>query len=219
MNATIVPALLGADPLHLGQAVLAAERAGAELLHLDVMDGCFVPAISFGTRTVRAVARHTGLPLDVHLQVCDPRPYLDELIDIGVRGVSVHVESTSQLAALLRTLETAGVSRGVVLNPGTPLSAVHELLPLVDQITLMTSSPGTSDYLDFLVHKVERLRRLLEQEGAERIRVTVDGGVTAARVRALARAGADHLVAASAVFAAAGGPEAGLAALRAETVG
>ncbi|MFF5563510.1 ribulose-phosphate 3-epimerase [Streptomyces sp. NPDC012623] len=197
---TIAPALLGADPLALADAISDVERAPVELLHLDVMDGNFVRDISFGLNTVRAVRKRTALPLDVHLQVQGPERLLDDLADIGVETVSVHVESTQHLSICLEQLAAAGVGRGVVVNPATPLSAVEEVLDRVSQVMVMTCNPGTSTFLPATLDKIKRLRALLDGRGLPSVKIVADGGIKEARIKELAEAGADVLVAASAVF-------------------
>lgn len=212
----IAPALLGADPLALADAIADVERAEADLLHVDVMDGHFVRDINFGLRTVRAIRERTTLPVDVHLQVQQPERLLDELVDIAPDTVSVHVESTQHLSAVLRGLEGGGIRKGVVLNPATPLGVLDEVLEQVDQVVLMTSNPGTSDFLPHVLDKIGRLRALLVKRGIEHVRLVADGGVTAERAGRLVDAGADVLVAASAVFAPRhGGPPAAVGTLRA----
>ncbi|MFD9428881.1 MULTISPECIES: ribulose-phosphate 3-epimerase [unclassified Streptomyces] len=212
---TIAPALLGADPLALADAITEVERAEVDLIHLDVMDGHFVHDISFGLNTVRAIRKRTALPLDVHMQVQRPEQYLDELAASGVDTVSVHVESTLHLSAVLRRLETADIKRGVVINPATPLNTLDEVLDRIDQVVVMTCNPGTSDFQAQMVDKIRRLRALLEERRIDHVRVVADGGINASRARVLAEAGADVLVAASAVFSSTHGDvAAGVAALR-----
>lgn len=213
--AEIIPAVLGANPLRIGEAVAAAEDAEAAMLHLDVMDGCFVDEISFGLRTVREIAAATPLPLDVHLQITNPDRTIDELVDIPVHLVTIHVEATIHLARSLRRLANAGVRRAVALNPATPVGSVTEVLDDVDQVTVMTSSPGTSEFLPYTVAKIRRLRKLLDEGGHSGVSIAADGGVTAARAQELLDAGADRLIAASAVFRHPDGVGAGIAALSA----
>ncbi|KOG91677.1 ribulose-phosphate 3-epimerase [Streptomyces varsoviensis] len=210
----ILPALLGADPLALGEAVDALRGAPVDYLHLDVMDGSFVPDISYGTRTVAAVRRRTDLPLDVHLQVARPEDHIGPLIEAGADLVTVHVETTPHVSRLLRTLDQAGRRGGAALNPGTPLAQVEEVLEQVVQVTVMTSSPGTSDFMPHVLDKITRLRALLDRRGLHDVAIAADGGVTAARAEALREAGADRLIAGSAVFQADGGPRAGVEALQ-----
>ncbi|KJK51693.1 ribulose-phosphate 3-epimerase [Lentzea aerocolonigenes] len=212
-DVAVVPSLFGADPLGYGQAVADVAATDAELLHLDVMDGVFVPDISFGLKAVRAIRAAFPRRLDVHLQVDRPETHLPGLVDAGVDLVSVHVENTPHLARLLRDLEKAGVERGVVLNPGTPLTAVEEIAHLVEQVVVMAVNPGTSDFLDYTVAKIARLRAALDERGLGHIRVAADGGVTAERAAALRAAGADRLIIASALFTDPAGVQAAYKAL------
>ncbi|MFD4172305.1 MULTISPECIES: ribulose-phosphate 3-epimerase [Streptomyces] len=199
-HASVVPGLFGADPLAYGQAVADVARTDADLMHLDVMDGTFVPDISFGLKAVGAVRKAFDRRLDVHLQVDRPDRHIDALVRAGVDLVSVHVEGTPHIGRLLRDLETAGVASGVVLNPGTPLSAVEEVAHQVEQVVVMAVNPGTSDYLPRSVEKIRRLRAALDGRGLGHIRIAADGGVTAERAAALREAGADRLIVASALF-------------------
>ncbi|GIF12707.1 hypothetical protein Ate01nite_27390 [Actinoplanes teichomyceticus] len=210
----VLPALLGADPLALGAATDSLVGAPVRYLHLDVMDGAFVPDISFGARTVTAVRRRTELPLDVHLQVANPEAHLDALLAAKVDLVTVHVESTAHVARLLRRLRLAGVDAALAVNPGTPLGSLAELLGEIVQVTVMTSNPGTSDFLEYTLDKIRRLRALLAESRLEHVHIAADGGVTEARARALHEAGADRLIAGSAVFQAPGGVVDGVARLR-----
>ncbi|MFE9040559.1 ribulose-phosphate 3-epimerase [Streptomyces sp. NPDC007818] len=199
-SATIVPGLFGADPLEYGRAVADVSRAGAELLHLDVMDGVFVPDVSFGLKAVGAVRAAFGGRLDAHLQVARPEAYLDGLASAGVDLVTVHVEGTPHIGRVLRELERSGIAAGLALNPGTPLSAVEEVAHLVEQVVVMAVNPGTSDFLPYTVDKIRRLRAALDARGLGHIRIAADGGVTAERAAGLRAAGADRLVVASALF-------------------
>ncbi|GAA4609623.1 ribulose-phosphate 3-epimerase [Actinoplanes octamycinicus] len=210
----ILPALLGADPLALGDATDSLTGAPVRYLHLDVMDGRFVTDISFGVRTVAALRRRTDLPLDVHLQVAHPEDQLDALVKAGVDLVTVHVEATAHIARVVRRLQQEGVDAGLAINPGTPLAAVEELLGQITQVTVMTSNPGTSDFLGWTLDKIRRLRALLTRHELTGVHIAADGGVTEARAKALYEAGADRLIAGSAVFQAPGGSADGVARLR-----
>lgn len=206
-RAAIVPGLFGADPLEYGRAVADVARTDAELLHLDVMDGQFVPDISFGLKAVQSVRKAFGRRLDVHLQVERPQEHLEGLTRAGVDLVSVHAESTPHIGRLLRDLESNDVAAGIVLNPGTPVSAVEEVAHLVEQVVVMAVNPGTSDFLDYTVGKIRRLRADLDARGLGHIKIAADGGVTAERVALLRDAGADRLIVASALFKDPGGVE------------
>jgi ribulose-phosphate 3-epimerase len=204
-DTTIVPSLFGADPLEYGQAVADVAAVDVEILHLDVMDGVFVPDISFGLKAIKSIRKAFPRRLDVHLQVDRPEAYLDGLAAAGVDLVSVHVEGTAHIGRVLRDLEKAGIARGVVLNPGTAASAIEEIAHLVEQVVVMAVNPGTSDFLPYTVDKIRRLRADLDSRGLQHVRIAADGGITAERASALREAGAERLIVASALFQGAAG--------------
>jgi ribulose-phosphate 3-epimerase len=210
----IVPALLGADPLNLAEAISQVARTQVRIIHLDVMDGQFVDDISFGSRTIRAVREFTPLELDVHLQVSQATKHLDLLAALRVEMITVHVEQDPHISRTLDRIGALGVRRGLALNPGTPVAAISDLLGDVEQVTVMTSNPGTSKFMPNTIDKVAGLREILRLRNADGVSIAVDGGVTTDRAKALCAAGADKVIAASAVFSHPEGIAAGVAALR-----
>jgi ribulose-phosphate 3-epimerase len=205
----LAPSILSADFARLAEDVSRAERGGAGLLHVDVMDGHFVPNITLGPPIVKCLRRATSLPLDVHLMIENADRYLDAFVDAGANWVSVHVEAVPHLQRAVAHLRHRGVHPGVVLNPATPLTALEEILPELDYVLVMSVNPGFGGqaFLPQSLGKVRRLRQMiLEQRLAAK--VEVDGGVDAGNARALVDAGAEILVAGSAVFGG-GDPEAG----------
>jgi ribulose-phosphate 3-epimerase len=204
----LLPSILAADFGRLAEEVSRAERGGAEGIHADVMDGHFVPNLTLGPAVVKAVRRATALPIDVHLMTLEPDRLVDPFIDAGASWISIHVEATPHLQRTVAHVRARGVRPGVVLNPATPLSSLDEILDEVDYVLLMSVNPGFGGqaFLPASLGKVRRLRRIVQERGL-RVQIEVDGGVDLSNARALVDAGAELLVAGSAVFAA-GDPEA-----------
>ena len=214
----IAPSLLAADFARLGEEARAVAAAGADWLHLDVMDGHFVPNISFGPVVVGALRRHLDIPFDVHLMNAPADPYLAAFAEAGADCISLHPEAGPHLHRSLQTIRALGRRAGVVLNPATPISAVETVLDLCDLILVMSVNPGFGGqgFLDSQLGKIAALRRMIdahEAAGGQPIDLEVDGGVTAATAPRCIEAGADALVAGTAVFGKADYREA-IAALR-----
>ena len=199
----ITPSLLAADFAKLGEEVRAVTEAGADWLHLDIMDGHFVPNISFGPGLIKALRRHTTIPFDVHLMIAPVDPYLQAFADAGADLISLHPEAGPHLHRSLQTIRSFGKKAGVVLNPATPIAAIEHVLDLCDLILVMSVNPGFGgqSFLESQLPKIEKLRRLIEASGRD-IRLQVDGGVTAKTAPLCLNAGADVLVAGTAVFGA-----------------
>ncbi len=197
----LAPSILSADFGRLAEEVQAAERGGAGVVHVDVMDGHFVPNLTVGPVVVKAVRRATSLPIDVHLMIENADRYLDAFRDAGADWISVHVEASTHLQRTIAHLRGRGVSPGVVLNPATPLSSLEEILPEVDYVLVMSVNPGFGGqkFLPPALTKVRRLARSIGDRGL-RVRVEVDGGIDTTNAKALVEAGAEILVAGNAVF-------------------
>lgn len=197
----IAPSLLAADFARLGEEAAAVAAAGADWLHLDVMDGHFVPNISFGPVVVKALRRHAAIPFDVHLMIAPADPYLAAFAEAGADIISLHPEAGPHLHRSLQTIRALGRKAGVVLNPATPVDTVAHVLDLTDLILVMSVNPGFGgqSFLDSQLPKIAALRRMIDASGRD-IRLQVDGGVTAMTAPRCIEAGADVLVAGTAVF-------------------
>jgi ribulose-phosphate 3-epimerase len=197
----LAPSILSADFGRLGEQVAEAVEAGADYIHVDIMDGQFVPNITIGPPVVAAIRRCTRLPLDVHLMIESPEQYIPQFVEAGADILTVHVETCPHLHRMLQSIRELGVRAGVTLNPSTHLSAIDEVLPLADLVLVMSVNPGFGGqkFIESSVDKVARLRRRLDELGllAE---LEVDGGVTAENAPRVVEAGADVLVAGAAVF-------------------
>lgn len=212
----IAPSLLASDFARLGEEVRNVEAAGADWLHLDVMDGHFVPNITFGPLVVKALRPHTRMPLDVHLMIAPCDAYLDAFAEAGADHISIHPESGPHLHRSLQRIRALGKKAGVVLNPATPVESILWVMDLVDIIMVMTVNPGFGGqaFIESQLPKVAALRHLIDQTGRP-IALQIDGGVTPETAPRLLAAGADTLVAGTAVF---GKPDyaAAIAAIRGE---
>jgi ribulose-phosphate 3-epimerase len=201
MKTVIAPSLLSADFSCLASEISQVEAAGVSILHLDVMDGRFVPNITFGPPLVKAVRRCTGLTLDAHLMVADPDPFLEPFVQAGADMISVHQEACVHLDRTLRRIRELGVKAGAVLNPATPVSTLENVLELCDFVLLMSVNPGFGGqrFIPQATVKVRQLAALLAQAGLS-IPIEVDGGVDASNAGQLVAAGASILVAGNSVF-------------------
>ena len=197
----IAPSILSADYVNLQRDVRVVEQAGADLLHVDIMDGHFVPNLTFGPGIVQALRPITNLPLDVHLMVEAPEAWITPFAQAGADTLLVHVEATPHILRVIQQMKEAGVKAGVVVNPGTPLTALEELLPVVDQVLVMTVNPGFGgqQFLPAMAEKVARLAKAREALGLH-FAIEVDGGINERTSKQVATAGADIAVAGSYIF-------------------
>lgn len=201
MSVRLAPSILSADFAALGAAVQAVERGGADLLHLDVMDGHFVPNLTIGPAVVQAVRRVSSLPLDVHLMVTDPDRYLDAFAEAGAAAISVHVEVLPHLHRTIGAIRDLGCRAGAAINPATPLSALEEIAGDLDVVLLMSVNPGFGGqaFIPGSESKIQRVRELLDRTGS-RADIEVDGGVDRTNIARVVAAGASIVVAGAAIF-------------------
>lgn len=197
----IAPSILSADFSRLGEEIRAVEAAGADWIHIDVMDGHFVPNITMGPLVVEAVRRVTKLPLDVHLMIETPDRYIADFARAGADYIAVQVEACVHLHRSVQLIKEAGVKAGVVLNPATPASALKWVLEDVDFVLVMSVNPGFGgqQFIPSSLEKIAELRRMIQERGLSTL-IQVDGGVNAGTIAAVAEAGADVFVAGSAIF-------------------
>ena len=201
MSLLFAPSILSADFAALGDAIAAAERGGADLIHVDVMDGHFVPNITIGPPVVRSIKRVATVPLDVHLMITDPDRYIDAFAEAGAAMMSVHVEVLPHLHRTVHAIKALGVKAGVVINPGTPVGAIEEIAGDVDFVLVMSVNPGFGGqtFIPRSESKVREVRALLDRAGNQ-APVEIDGGVDLQTVGRVVAAGARILVAGAAVF-------------------
>lgn len=199
----IAPSILSADFSRLGEEIEAVERGGAGVLHVDVMDGHFVPNITIGLPVVKSIAGATRLPLDTHLMISEPGRYAEQFVAAGAKMVSVHVEADAHLHRTLMSIKAAGAQAGVAINPATPLSSLEEALAFTDYVLIMSVNPGFGGqrFIETALDKVRRLRRTIEERGLN-VRIEIDGGIDLNNIGEVVAAGAEILVAGSAIFGA-----------------
>lgn len=197
----IAPSILSADFARLGEDIQAVADAGADWIHIDVMDGQFVPNITIGPLIVEAARRSTDLPLDVHLMICQPERYIDDFAKAGADYLAVQVEACTHLHRTIQMIREAGPRPGVVLNPATELSTIEWVLEDIDFVMLMSVNPGFGGqkFIPSTLHKLRRLRRMIDSRGLSAL-IEVDGGVNDQTIGDISAAGADIFVAGSAIF-------------------
>jgi len=202
MKHKIAPSILSADFAKLGDEIKDVERGGADWIHVDVMDGHFVPNITIGPLIVDAIRPHTTLPLDVHLMIENPEQYIPAFVKAGADWITVHAEACTHLHRVIHFIKEQGVKAGVALNPATPLSAIEEVLEDLDMVLIMTVNPGFGgqSFIESTLSKITRLRSMLDARGLQHVHIEVDGGINEETVARVVQAGADVFVAGSAVF-------------------
>ncbi len=197
----IAPSILSADFSKLGDEIKSVEEAGADWIHIDVMDGHFVPNITFGPIAVKAAKRVTSLPLDVHLMIENPDQYIPDFVKAGSDLISVHVEACTHLNRTVQMIKESGLRTGIVLNPSTPLSSIEWTIEYVDFVLLMSVNPGFGGqaFIPNTLEKISALRKMIEEKELSTL-IQVDGGVNKTSIEKISLAGADVFVAGSAIF-------------------
>jgi ribulose-phosphate 3-epimerase len=215
VSVRIAPSILSADLAKLADEIAMLEAGGADWIHIDVMDGRFVPNLTFGAKVIESVRKLTKLPLDVHLMVVEPENYFDSFAGAGANGMSIHTEVSPHLQRQLNRIRELGCRAGAVVNPATPLSAVSEVVTDLDLLLVMTVNPGFGGqkFIKGSIDKVRRAREMLAENGSKAF-LEVDGGIDRKTIKSVWEAGADTFVAGNAIFAAKN-PEAEIGELRA----
>jgi len=200
-NIQIAPSILSANFSCLGDQIRAVERGGAGVLHVDVMDGHFVPNITIGLPVVKSLASFTRLPIDTHLMITDPGTYAVQFVEAGAQMVSVHVEADAHLHRTIMAIKAAGAKAGVVLNPATPVGSIEEVLQFVDYVLVMSVNPGFGGqkFIPQALEKVKRLRQMIVERQLN-VRIEIDGGIDRSNIETVVAAGAEIIVAGSAIF-------------------
>lgn len=196
------PSILSADFNRLGEQIQMIEKAECQWLHIDIMDGMFVPSISFGMPVVKSIRKESSLYFDVHMMVQDPERYIEEFKNCGADMITIHVETCKDLAGAVKKIHETGADAGVAVNPDTPLEAVAEVMDQVEMILVMSVYPGFGGqkYIPESTEKIRELRRMLDDKGLDHVHIQVDGGINRTTIDEVLAAGANIIVAGSAVF-------------------
>ncbi len=204
MKKLIAPSILASDFSRLGEEIGAVEEAGADWIHIDVMDGVFVPNISIGIPVVKSIRKVTSLPLDVHLMIAEPERYIEEFSSAGADIITIHQEATPHMDRSIMQIKSMGKRAGVSINPGTPVTTIYDILGIVDMILIMSVNPGYGGqkFISYTLNKVRALKEKLTERELDHVIIEIDGGITAENIADAAEAGVDVFVAGSSVFGA-----------------
>ena len=197
----IAPSILSADFSRLGEEIELLDKSGADIIHIDVMDGHFVPNLTFGMPVVKAIRKYTKLPFDVHLMIENPAMYVKDFIDAGADIITIHYESDRHIDRTINLIKENGCKAGIVINPGTSVEVIKHLIPIVDMILIMSVNPGFGGqkFIEYSVDKIKEVRAIADKVNKD-LMIEVDGGITTDNIGKVVAAGADVLVAGSAVF-------------------
>lgn len=197
----IAPSILSADFSRLGEEIELLDKSGADIIHIDVMDGHFVPNLTFGMPVVKAIRKYTKLPFDVHLMIENPAMYVKDFINAGADIITVHYESDRHIDRTINLIKENGCKAGIVINPGTSVEVIKHLIPIVDMILIMSVNPGFGGqkFIEYSVDKIKEVRAIADKVNKD-LMIEVDGGITTDNIGKVVAAGADVLVAGSAVF-------------------
>lgn len=197
----LAPSILSADFAHLSEDIKKLELAETDLIHIDVMDGSFVPNISFGVPIIKSIRNLTKIPFDVHLMIEEPGRFVEDFYRAGADNITVHYEADRHIDRTLNYIKSLGIEASLAINPGTPISSIMDLLPLVDMVLIMTVNPGFGgqSYIPYCGEKVKRLREIKESRGLD-FKIEVDGGITKDNISDIVKLGADTIVAGSSIF-------------------
>ncbi len=198
----LAPSILSADFSKLGEEIKTAEEAGADIIHLDIMDGRYVPNITFGIPVVEKIRKTTDLPFDAHLMIVEPEKYVEDFIKAGVNMISFHMDATIHSHRLVDKIKNLGAKAGVVLNPATPVNTLEEIIYYIDYVLIMSVNPGFGGqkFIPQTLNKVSKLKNLMKETGREDILIEIDGGINAENISKVSKEGVNIFVAGSAVF-------------------
>ena len=198
----LAPSILSGDFSKIGEEIKAIEKAGADIVHLDIMDGRYVPNITFGIPVVESLRKVTDLPFDAHLMIVEPENYVEQFIDAGVNMVSFHMDATIHAHRLVEKIKNKGAKAGVVLNPATPVNTVEEIIHYIDYVLIMSVNPGFGGqkFIPQVMNKIPKLKKLMEETNRTDILIEIDGGINRNNIREVSEYGVNIFVAGSAVF-------------------